>query len=587
MTSVAAPSHVPHGSGAEAPMPGGSAISAPQPVPSMGGVTGFSGNRRVPAPVNEPVKGYAPGSPERASLQARLQTMAAERIEIPLVIGGERITTGDTAQATNPCAHREVLADWHKARPEDVERAIRASRDAHLEWANWSWEDRAAVFLRAAELLATTWRDTLNAATMLGQAKTAHQAEIDAACELIDFFRFNVAFAQELYGEQPLSTQAMWNQLDYRPLEGFVYAVTPFNFTAIAGNLPTSAALMGNTVIWKPASSAMLSAWYVMRLLEEAGLPPGVINFVPGDPKPISDQLLRHPDLGGVHFTGSTGVFNSMWETIGGNMGRYRSYPRIVGETGGKDFILAHPSADPQALAVGMVRGAFEYQGQKCSAASRAYVPKSMWPDVKERVVAMMRQIRQGDVRDFRHFVGAVIDERSFTKISGYLDDARKHATIVQGGGADRTTGWFIEPTLVETDDPTYRLMCEEIFGPVLTVYPYDDAKWEETLQVIDRTSAYALTGAVFANDRRAVKQAAVALRNAAGNFYINDKPTGAVVGQQPFGGARGSGTNDKAGSKLNLMRWTSPRAIKETFVPPTTFEYPFMQEDPRGDEGF
>ena len=416
---------------------------------------------------------------------------------------------------------------------------------------------------------------------MHGQSKTAHQAEIDAACELIDFLRFNAAFGEQILREQPQSSPGVWNRFDHRPLEGFVYAITPFNFTAIAGNLPTAPALMGNTVVWKPAATAMLSAWHVMRLLEEAGLPPGVINFVPGDPAAVSEVLLAHPDLAGVHFTGSTGVFNGMWETIGRNMGRYRSYPRIVGETGGKDFILAHPSADPQALAVGMVRGAFEYQGQKCSAASRAYVPKSLWPDVRDRVVAMMRTIRQGDVRDFRNFMGAVIDERSFTKISGYLDDARANATVVQGGGADRSTGWYIEPTLVETADPGYRLMCEEIFGPVLTVHAYDDARWEEMLGVIDRTSPYALTGAVFAGDRRAVKQASVALRNAAGNFYVNDKPTGAVVGQQPFGGARGSGTNDKAGSKLNLLRWTSPRTVKETLVPPTAYEYPFMGEDP------
>jgi 1-pyrroline-5-carboxylate dehydrogenase len=547
----------------------------------MGGVVGFAGTRRVPAPVNEPVKSYAPGAPERAELKARLASMAATREEIPLVIGGRRVHTGDTQPVTNPCAHREVLAEFHRARREDVTAAVDAARDAHREWANWAWEDRAAVFLRAAELLATTHRQTVNAATMLGQAKTAHQAEIDSACELIDFLRFNVEFAQGIYAEQPLSDRTQWNQLDYRPLEGFVYAVTPFNFTAIAGNLPTSAALMGNTVVWKPAATAMLSAWHVMRLLEEAGLPPGVINFVPGDPAAVSEVLLAHPDLAGVHFTGSTGVFNSMWETIGRNMGRYRSYPRIVGETGGKDFILAHPSADPQALAVGMVRGAFEYQGQKCSAASRAYVPKSLWPEVRDRVVAMMRTIRQGDVRDFRNFMGAVIDERSFTKISGYLDDARANATVVQGGGARRDTGWFVEPTLVETADPGYRLMCEEIFGPVLTVHPYDDARWEETLGVIDRTSPYALTGAVFAADRRAVKQASVALRNAAGNFYVNDKPTGAVVGMQPFGGARGSGTNDKAGSKLNLLRWTSPRTVKETLVPPTAYEYPFMGEDP------
>ena len=583
MSTLVSPSHVPHGSGAEAPVRDGTAAAAPQPVPPMGGVVGFAGVRAVPAPVNEVVKSYTPGSPERAELKARLAAMTGERAEIPLVVGGRRVHTGDVQRVTNPCAHQEVLAEFHRAREVDVRQAVDAARGAHREWANWAWEDRAAVFLRAAELLATTRRQTVNAATMLGQGKTAHQAEIDSACELIDFLRFNVAFAQSIYEEQPLSDRAQWNQLDYRPLEGFVYAVTPFNFTAIAGNLPTSAALMVNTVVWKPAATAMLSAWHVMQLLEEAGLPPGVINFVPGDPQAVSDVLLAHPDLAGVHFTGSTGVFNGMWETIGRNMGRYRSYPRIVGETGGKDFILAHPSADPQALAVGIVRGAFEYQGQKCSAASRAYVPRSLWPDVKERVVAMMKTIRQGDVRDFRNFMGAVIDERSFTKIEGYLDDARRNATVVQGGGADRSAGWFVEPTLVETSDPGYRLMCEEIFGPVITAYAYDDARWEETLGVIDRTSPYALTGAVFARDRGAVKQAGVALRNAAGNFYVNDKPTGAVVGMQPFGGARGSGTNDKAGSKLNLLRWVSPRAVKETLVPPTAYEYPFMQDDPAG----
>ncbi len=589
-TSSAFPDHVPHGSGGEAPVRGGTAQSAEQPVSGLasgaGGAVGFAGTRRVPAAVNEVVRGYAPGSPERAALKARLREMAAEHAEIPLVIGGERVHTGDVARVANPCAHAESLGEWHRAGTEDVARAADAARAAHREWANWAWEDRAGVFLRAAELLATTWRATLNAATMLGQAKTAHQAEIDAACELIDFLRFNAQFAQELYAEQPLSDRASWNQLDYRPLEGFVYAVTPFNFTAIAGNLPTSAALMGNTVVWKPSESAMLSAWHLMRLLEEAGLPPGVINFVPGNPKLVSDGLLAHPDLAGVHFTGSTGVFNGMWETIGRNMGRYRSYPRIVGETGGKDFILAHPSADPQALAVAIVRGAFEYQGQKCSAASRVYVPRSMWADVRERVVAMMREIRVGDVRDFGNFMGAVIDERSFTKISGYLADARANARVVQGGGADRTTGWFVEPTLVETADPGYRLLCEEIFGPVVTAYAWDDAAphgWEEVLGLVDRTSPYALTGAVFARDRGAVRQAAVALRNAAGNFYVNDKPTGAVVGQQPFGGARGSGTNDKAGSKLNLLRWVSPRTVKETFAPPTAWRYPFLADE--GDE--
>ncbi|MFL5576898.1 MAG: L-glutamate gamma-semialdehyde dehydrogenase [Gemmatimonadaceae bacterium] len=541
---------------------------------------GFNGTRRVPPPVNESVKGYAPGSPERAALKARLKAMASERIDIPLVIGGEEIRTGDTAQSVMPHDHRHVLADWHKASPEHVARAVRAANEAHREWANWSWEDRAAVFLKAAELLATTWRSTVNAATMLGQSKTAFQAEIDSAAELIDFWRFNPYYAQELYDEQPISDRTMWNQLDYRPLEGFVYAVTPFNFTSIAGNLPTAPALMGNTVVWKPASSAMLSAYYLMKLLEEAGLPPGVINFLPGDPAPISDALLSHRDLAGVHFTGSTGVFNSMWKTIGASMANYRSYPRIVGETGGKDFIVAHPSADVQALAVAIVRGGFEYQGQKCSAASRIYVPKSIWPEVKERVVAMMREIPMGDVQDFRNFMGAVIDRRAFTKISEYLADARQNATIIQGGKADDRTGFFVEPTLVEAGAPDYRLMREEIFGPVVTVSVFEDAKWTETLSTIDRTSPYALTGAVFARDRKAVKQAGVALRNAAGNFYVNDKPTGAVVGQQPFGGARGSGTNDKAGSKLNLVRWVSARNVKETFAPPTDYRYPFMAEE-------
>jgi 1-pyrroline-5-carboxylate dehydrogenase len=558
------------------------APSQPQPVPSMGGVTGFSAIRVAPPPVNEPVRSYAPGSPERAALKERLKSMAAERVDIPAIIGGEEIRTGDLGQAVMPHDHRHVLADFHKVGTEEVQRAIRAANAAHREWANWSWEDRAAVFLKAAELLSTTWRTTLNAATMLGQSKTAHQAEIDSACELIDFLRFNVGFAQELYAEQPQSDKGFWNQMDYRPLEGFVYAVTPFNFTAIGGNLPTAPALMGNTVVWKPAATAMLSAYHIMKLLEAAGLPPGVINFVPGDPVTISNAVLGDRDLAGVHFTGSTAVFNSMWETIGRSIaqGRYRSYPRIVGETGGKDFILAHPSADREALAVAIVRGGFEYQGQKCSAASRVYVPRSAWPEVKERVVAMMQSIRVGDVRDFRNFMGAVIDRKAFDKISGYLDDARQNATIVQGGTADDSKGYFIHPTLVESRSPDYRLLCEEIFGPVVTVSVYDDAKWDDTLRVIDTTSPYALTGAVFAQDRLAVKQAMVALRNAAGNFYVNDKPTGAVVGQQPFGGARASGTNDKAGSKLNLVRWVSPRSVKETLAPPTAYPYPFMDEE-------
>jgi 1-pyrroline-5-carboxylate dehydrogenase len=525
------------------------------------------------------VKSFAPGSPEKLALKERLASMAAERVEIPVIVGGREIRTGVTAQSVMPHDHRHVLADWHKAGPEEIQGAVKAASAAHKEWANWSWEDRAAVFLKAAELLATTWRTTLNASTMLGQSKTVHQAEIDAACELIDFWRFNPAYAQELYDEQPLSDRSMWNQLDYRPLEGFVYAVTPFNFTSIAGNLPTAPALMGNTVIWKPAASAMLSAYYIMKLLEEAGLPPGVINFLPGDPVAISDALLAHPDLAGVHFTGSTGVFNSMWETIGRNMSRYRSYPRIVGETGGKDFIVAHASADPAALAVAIARGGFEYQGQKCSAASRVYVPRSLWPEVKERTVAIMRDLQMGDVTDFRNFLGAVIDAKAHTKIGEYVRHAGANARIVQGGTVRGDEGYFIEPTLVETDDPGYRTMCEEIFGPLVTAHVYDDAKWDDTLRIVDETSPYALTGAIFSRDRKAVKQASVALRNAAGNFYINDKPTGAVVGQQPFGGARSSGTNDKAGSKLNLVRWVSARNIKETFAPPTDYRYPFMDE--------
>jgi 1-pyrroline-5-carboxylate dehydrogenase len=561
----------------ETPAP---ANATSQPIPTMGLVTGFNGNRRVPPAVNEPVRSYAPGSPEKKALKERLASMASERIEIPVIIGGKEYRSGEVAHAVMPHSHQHVLADWHKATDEHVRLAVEAAREAQREWANWPWEDRAAVFLRAAELLSTTWRATLNAATMLGQSKTAFQAEIDSACELIDFFRFNCAFAQELYDEQPQSSHMFWNQLDYRPLEGFVYAVTPFNFTAIGGNLPTAPALMGNTVIWKPASSAMLSGYYVMKLLEAAGLPPGVINFVPGDPAMISNHLLSHRDLAGVHFTGSTGVFNSMWKTIGANMNRYRSYPRIVGETGGKDFIVAHPSADAQALAVAIARGGFEYQGQKCSAASRVYVPKSLWPQVRDATVGMIDEIRMGDVRDFRNFMGAVIDEKAFKKIGEYIGDAKQNARIVAGGVTKGDEGYFVAPTLVETDQRDYRLMCEEIFGPVVTAFVYDDNEWAETLTIIDETSPYALTGSVFATDRRAIQQAGVALRNAAGNFYINDKPTGAVVGQQPFGGARASGTNDKAGSKLNLMRWVSPRTIKETFSPPTDHKYPFMAEE-------
>ena len=536
--------------------------------------------RRVPLPENDPNLSYRPGSPERAELKARLAAMAGEVIDIPIIIGGREIRTGDTGTVVMPHDHAHVLATWHKATPALAAEAAASALEARREWASWSFDDRAAVFLRAAELLTTTWRPTLNAATMLGQSKTAYQAEIDAASELVDFWRFNVAFAQELLDEQPSSSHGVWNQSEYRGLEGFVYAVTPFNFTAIGGNLAGAPALMGCTVVWKPAATALLGNYYTYKLLEAAGLPPGVINFVPGDPVAISEVLLDHRDLGGIHFTGSTAVFNSMWTRVGQNMGHYRSDPRIVGETGGKDFIVAHASADPQALAVAAVRGAFEFQGQKCSAASRLYVPRSMWPDVRDRMVAMMRDIRMGDVRDFRNFMGAVIDQKAFHRIRSYVDDARQHARIIEGGGCDDAKGYFVQPTLVETDDPGYRLLCEEIFGPMLTVHAYDDARWHETLAIVDRTSPYALTGSVFARDRQAIREASTVLRNSAGNFYINDKPTGAVVGQQPFGGARASGTNDKAGSKMNLLRWVSARTIKETFVPPTDYRYPFMAEE-------
>jgi 1-pyrroline-5-carboxylate dehydrogenase len=540
----------------------------------------FAGVRRVPQPVNDQNRTYAPGSADRAGLKARLKTMAGERLDIPLVIGGREVRTGRTAKAVMPHDHRHVLADYHLAGPEEVRQAIAAAAEARREWGSWPWEDRAAVLLRAAELLATTWRPILNAATMLGQSKTAFQAEIDAASEMIDFWRFNTHFAQELYSEQPASSPGVWNQMEYRPLEGFVYAVSPFNFTAIGGNLTTAPALMGNTVIWKPASSAILSGYYTLKLLEAAGLPPGVINFLPGDPREISNLLLDSPQLAGVHFTGSTEVFNSMWRKVGENMGRYRSYPRLVGETGGKDFIVAHASADPTEVAVAIARGSFEYQGQKCSAASRVYVPRSLWKEVSERTVAMMKDMKVGDVADFRNFMGAVIDEKAFTKISGYIDDAKKNARVLAGGTTRATDGYFIDPTLIETEDAGYRSLCEEIFGPVVTAHVYADDQWDETLSLVDRTSPYALTGAVFSRDRTAVRQAMSALRNAAGNFYINDKPTGAVVGQQPFGGARGSGTNDKAGSKLNLVRWVSARTIKENFAPAREFQYPFMGEE-------
>ena len=539
----------------------------------------MSGIANIPSPKNEPVLGYAPGSPERAALKAALATMAAEQPEIPAVAGGAELRSGRLVDVVSPHRHRHVLAKVHQVDSAGIARAISAATEAQREWANWRFEDRAAVFLKAADLLATTWRPLINAATMLGQSKTAFQAEIDSACELIDFLRYNVHFAERLYREQPESSAGMWNRLDHRPLEGFVYAITPFNFTAIGGNLPTAPALMGNTVIWKPAGTASLSNWHFFRLLQEAGLPPGVINFLPGNAVEISDAALADRRLAGIHFTGSTPVFHSLWKTVGNNLDRYATYPRLVGETGGKDFVVAHASADAEALAVALVRGAFEYQGQKCSAASRAYVPDNLWPEVRDRMVEMMRTIRMGDVADFRNFMGAVIDARAFARIRGALEQAKADAgvQVVAGGGTDDAEGWFVEPTLLQADDPKYRLMCDELFGPVLTVHVYPAARWCETLELVDGTSPYALTGAVFARDRAAVVEADRALRNAAGNFYINDKPTGAVVGQQPFGGARASGTNDKAGSILNLMRWISPRSIKETFVPPKDYRYPFM----------
>jgi 1-pyrroline-5-carboxylate dehydrogenase len=542
----------------------------------------IAGVGRVPPPVNEPIKSYTPGSAERRSLSARLAAMASERVDIPLIIGGEEIRTGDVACVTMPHNHHHVLAQWHKARPQDVEHAITQAAAAYREWSEWSWEDRVAVFLRAAELLTTTWRDTLNAATMLGQSKTVHQSEIDAVTELPDFWRFNAHYIQQLLETQPQSPAGTgaWNRFDYRPLEGFIYAITPFNFTAIGGNLPTAPAMMGNTAIWKPAPTALLGAYYLMKLYEAAGLPPGVINFIPGDPIPVSNVALPHRDLAGIHFTGSSAVFNTIWREVGNNIGNYRSYPRVVGETGGKDFIVAHPSADPGAIAVAIVRGGFEYQGQKCSAASRVYVPESLWPEIQEQTVAMMRELRVGDVTDFRNFMGAVIDDRAYNKITGYLDIARKTATIVQGGEASNETGYFIQPTLVRTTDPASPLLREEIFGPVVTVYVYPDRAWQDTLDLVDRSTPYGLTGAIFARERAVLRDAAGRLRHAAGNLYLNDKPTGAVVGQQPFGGARASGTDDKAGSPFNLTRWVSPRVIKETFVPPNQYRYPFLDAE-------
>jgi len=534
----------------------------------------------APTPRNEPVLSYVPGSPERAALRAELNRMSTEVIEITPRIGGERIATGQRAEAVMPHNHRHVLAVWHRAGAKDVQRAIDCALAAQPEWSRLPWEQRAAVFLKAADLLAGPWRATLNAATMLGQSKTAHQAEIDAACELADFWRFNVAFAEQIYRQQPASASGTWNMLEYRPLEGFVFAVTPFNFTSIAGNLPTAPALLGNTVVWKPASSAVYSAHVLMDLLEAAGLPPGVINMVPGAGAEVGETALASPHLAGIHFTGSTATFQAMWETVGRSIRHYRAYPRLVGETGGKDFVFAHASAGLDALATALTRGAFEYQGQKCSAASRAFVPASLWPRLEPRLREQVAAIRMGDVTDFTNFMGAVIDRNAHTQIERSIDIARRspHAEVLTGGLCDDSRGWFVEPTIVLARRPDLPLMREEIFGPVLTVWVYQDLEIDETLALCDRGTPYALTGAVFAQDRNAIVKITETLRHAAGNFYVNDKPTGAVVGQQPFGGGRASGTNDKAGSMWNLIRWVSPRTIKETFVPPTDFRYPFMQ---------
>jgi len=536
---------------------------------------------KIPPPVNEPVLSYAPSTPERVELKKALKDLSTRQADIPLVIGGKDVRTGTTVDVVMPHCHRHVLAKAQQAGPGEVQAAIAAARDAWRDWSGWGFERRAAVFLKAADLLATRYRPIVNAATMLGQSKTAHQAEIDAACELIDFFRFNVHFAERIYGEQPVSASGTWNYLDHRPLEGFVYAITPFNFTSIGGNLPTAPAIMGNTVVWKPAATAVLSNYFILRLLEEAGLPPGVINFIPGPSAQVSQRVLADRAFAGIHFTGSTEVFQTLWKQAAANLTAYAAYPRLVGETGGKDFILAHASADVDALATGMVRGAFEYQGQKCSAASRAYVPASLWSQVRDRILEMLAEVKVGDPADFRNFMGAVIDRKAFDKITAYIDAAKQTpgVKLLFGGGARDADGYFIDPTLLQVDDPRYRTMCEEIFGPVLSVHVYPEAHWAETLRTVDETSPYALTGGVFAQDRRALDQAQQALRYAAGNFYVNDKPTGAVVGQQPFGGARASGTNDKAGSPLNLVRWVSPRAVKENFLPPRSFTYPFMAE--------
>jgi len=545
----------------------------------------FNGFFNIPEPTNEPVLNYAPGSRERAEIKAALQEMLDNPVEIPMLIGGKEVRSDNLVEMRCPHNRSQVLGVYHQANAYHANQAIEAANEAKREWSEMPWDNRATVLLKAAGLLSGKYRQTLNAATMLCMSKTVYQAEIDSACELIDFWRYNPHFMTQVYHDQPRSTANVLNYMEHRPLEGFVFAITPFNFTSIAGNLPTAPALMGNVVVWKPASSAVLPAYYIMKILKEAGMPDGVVNMVPGPGPVIGPPVLDHLDLGGIHFTGSTKVFSTIWLAVGSDIRKYYSYPRIVGETGGKDFIFAHASADVAALVTGVVRGAFEYQGQKCSAASRVYVPDSRWPEVKERLLADTSAIRMGDVCDFTNFMGAVIDEPSFRSISGYVDYAKSSPDleILHGGGHTNQQGYFVEPTIVLSKDPKSRLMGEEIFGPVLTIHVYPEKEFEAALRLCDETSPYALTGSIFAQDRTAIVKATKALRNAAGNFYINDKPTGAVVGQQPFGGSRASGTNDKAGSWINLERWISPRTVKETFLPPTDFRYPYMAEDGEG----
>jgi len=534
---------------------------------------------RVPTPKNEPIHSYAPGSPERAKLEAAIKQLKNEKRDIPMYIGSREVKTKDSIEITAPHDHNLVLGKYYRGTRAEVEAAVKAAMDAKPAWENMRWEDRASIFLKAADLLAGKYRYEMNAATMLSHDKNAYQAEIDCVCELVDFFRFNVYFAEQIMQIQPENSPLTWNRLDYRPLEGFVFAVTPFNFVSIAGNLPSAPAILGNTVVWKPASSVVYTAHVIMKIFREAGLPDGVINMITARGADVGEIILKNRDLAGIHFTGSTAVFQNMWKVVGENIKNYKNYPRIVGETGGKDFVFVHSSADKAAVVTAITRGAFEYQGQKCSAASRAYIPQSLWPDIRDGLCRDSREMKMGSPEDFTNFVNAVIDEEAFKSITAYIDYAEnsKDATIVFGGNYDRSKGWFIQPTLVETTDPHFKLLEEEIFGPVMTVYVYDDARFEETLRLCDQTSPYALTGAIFARDKAVIARASQILRHAAGNFYINDKPTGAVVSQQPFGGGRASGTNDKAGSLLNLIRWTSPRSIKENFAPPTDFRYPFM----------